>query len=413
MTTTAKTNKPLTNSAGEIYDPFSHKEIQDWGFRDDLCHNCHKTNAEISGYLMQCARCKKAYYCTMKCFNEHLPEHAKWCQSGKMMYEPTRRTGDIPRSKVPAEPPKKKESGTYVAKKKEPVVSDDDSSSSSSSSSDGSYTETSGSEVEKEEQYENSGSDDSISIQENADYGQEVTEGSEASNEWDSDDDSETTIEDNNASTMIGYDEESDFEEEDYEEIIRRSGQAYADSDEEVEEEEIIRGSGRAKFDKGEAEDLVTRRMYNGTFEPLIESPSKDPEVVKLRRVDLGSEKQDGRGLTLSPLSGKGGDKSDSAPISPQRKKSGDDDREFMKGSRPPYLKDQVGDDSEDSEDELDLMRRIAANGGQYLPENRGVLKEEVDLRHVESEAEKKNIEFEKPEWAKQRSLRTTSKGER
>lgn len=38
---------------------------------------------------MQCARCKQAYYCSSKCFNEALPQHQKFCESGVSERNPT------------------------------------------------------------------------------------------------------------------------------------------------------------------------------------------------------------------------------------------------------------------------------------------------------------------------------------
>lgn len=41
-----------------------------YGFKGDRCDLCQKKNSEISGLLMQCSKCKKAYYCSKDCFNK-------------------------------------------------------------------------------------------------------------------------------------------------------------------------------------------------------------------------------------------------------------------------------------------------------------------------------------------------------
>jgi hypothetical protein len=52
------------NSKTEYYD--SAKILSKWGFTDSQCHNCGISNSDINGLLMQCAKCKRAYYCSMK-----------------------------------------------------------------------------------------------------------------------------------------------------------------------------------------------------------------------------------------------------------------------------------------------------------------------------------------------------------
>ena len=51
-------------SKTEYYD--TDRILSKWGFTDNTCHNCHKRNSDLHGLLMQCAKCKKAYYCGMK-----------------------------------------------------------------------------------------------------------------------------------------------------------------------------------------------------------------------------------------------------------------------------------------------------------------------------------------------------------
>lgn len=64
--------------------------LADYGFAEDRCHRCGIHNSEISGLLMQCGKCKKAYYCSMKCFNDDLPWHQKFCQTSRLGYNPSR-----------------------------------------------------------------------------------------------------------------------------------------------------------------------------------------------------------------------------------------------------------------------------------------------------------------------------------
>ncbi|GAX26194.1 hypothetical protein FisN_16Lh010 [Fistulifera solaris] len=60
-----------------------------YGFAEDRCHRCGIHNREISGLLMQCGKCKKAYYCSMKCFNDDLSWHQQFCQTSRIDYAPS------------------------------------------------------------------------------------------------------------------------------------------------------------------------------------------------------------------------------------------------------------------------------------------------------------------------------------
>lgn len=73
-----------------------------YGFSEDRCHRCGIHNSEISGLLMQCGKCKKAYYCSMKCFNDDLPWHQKFCETSHLGYDPPRE--DITKLKVTLPP---------------------------------------------------------------------------------------------------------------------------------------------------------------------------------------------------------------------------------------------------------------------------------------------------------------------
>lgn len=94
------------SSKADYFD--SDRVLSKWGFTDSQCHCCGINNSDINGtygkarvyrvsadknddtgLLMQCGKCKKAYYCSMKCFNEHLPEHQKYCGTKEMFSQPT------------------------------------------------------------------------------------------------------------------------------------------------------------------------------------------------------------------------------------------------------------------------------------------------------------------------------------
>ena len=56
--------------------------LSDWGFQRNACDRCGKPNSEVEGLLMQCSRCRNAYYCSVDCFTADTEEHSKWCQVG-------------------------------------------------------------------------------------------------------------------------------------------------------------------------------------------------------------------------------------------------------------------------------------------------------------------------------------------
>lgn len=60
--------------------------MQQWGFDDVRCHNCGVLNSQCNGLLMQCAKCKKAYYCSSECFNKHLSVHRLTCDVGNFAH---------------------------------------------------------------------------------------------------------------------------------------------------------------------------------------------------------------------------------------------------------------------------------------------------------------------------------------
>jgi MYND finger len=74
-----------------------------FGFSETQCHNCGISNDDIGGFLLQCATCKRAYYCGMKCFNENLPFHQKFCNTNLLESEPIGRRDIVPKKQQPEE----------------------------------------------------------------------------------------------------------------------------------------------------------------------------------------------------------------------------------------------------------------------------------------------------------------------
>lgn len=87
------------------------KFLADWGFTGPNPNNCHRCgihNSMIDGYMIQCAKCKLVYYCSMKCFNVDLEAHRQFCDSGMLHSDVERvKLFDLPRA--PAEDPCSKE----------------------------------------------------------------------------------------------------------------------------------------------------------------------------------------------------------------------------------------------------------------------------------------------------------------
>jgi hypothetical protein len=110
--TNATTNETVdVKSKTEYYN--NERILSEWGFADNKCYNCGILNSDLNGLLMQCGKCKKAYYCGIKvrrqtiktptldrsypkthhylilqCFNQHLPEHNKFCGTKEIYSEP-------------------------------------------------------------------------------------------------------------------------------------------------------------------------------------------------------------------------------------------------------------------------------------------------------------------------------------
>lgn len=60
--------------------------------RHDAALMCciRESNLKPSFFLLvtQCAKCKKAYYCSSKCFNSHLPVHTNFCDAKEITCDP-------------------------------------------------------------------------------------------------------------------------------------------------------------------------------------------------------------------------------------------------------------------------------------------------------------------------------------
>ena len=65
----------------------NESSLKAWGFKTSQCTCCGVQNSELSGLLMQCGKCKQAYYCSSECFNKHFPVHTKECNTGRMNEE--------------------------------------------------------------------------------------------------------------------------------------------------------------------------------------------------------------------------------------------------------------------------------------------------------------------------------------
>ncbi|GKY99086.1 hypothetical protein MPSEU_000864200 [Mayamaea pseudoterrestris] len=59
----------------QILDSMNH--LKKFGFTKNSCDKCGKKNSQLDGKLIQCGKCKKAYYCSLGCFNSDLPAHHK------------------------------------------------------------------------------------------------------------------------------------------------------------------------------------------------------------------------------------------------------------------------------------------------------------------------------------------------
>jgi hypothetical protein len=69
-------------SKSEYYD--SDRILSKWGFTDNQCHKCGVLNSDLNGLLMQCGKCKKAYYCGMKVRFSSLRECPSSCSNPEL-----------------------------------------------------------------------------------------------------------------------------------------------------------------------------------------------------------------------------------------------------------------------------------------------------------------------------------------
>lgn len=69
--------------------------LSKWLFDKNYCFHCGKKNSELDGLLMQCGKCRQAYYCSMKCFNADLEAHQKICNTAEYSHkEPDKTTAE-------------------------------------------------------------------------------------------------------------------------------------------------------------------------------------------------------------------------------------------------------------------------------------------------------------------------------
>lgn len=84
----------VKSETSNTLDEASH--LNDWGFKSSCCDLCGIMNSEIDGLLLQCGKCKNAYYCSYKCFKEALPSHQQFCLSDNVIDDrPRSEIGDI------------------------------------------------------------------------------------------------------------------------------------------------------------------------------------------------------------------------------------------------------------------------------------------------------------------------------
>jgi MYND finger len=71
-----------SNHSTEAVHPYdSAKTLKLWGFTESCCRKCQVSNSKIGGKLMQCGKCRKAYYCSKACFNSDLKAHQMFCKT--------------------------------------------------------------------------------------------------------------------------------------------------------------------------------------------------------------------------------------------------------------------------------------------------------------------------------------------
>jgi len=61
--------------------------VKGFGFYGTHCSCCGIDNASLGGRLMQCSRCKKAWFCGPKCFRKYAIIHETYCLKRQVMLE--------------------------------------------------------------------------------------------------------------------------------------------------------------------------------------------------------------------------------------------------------------------------------------------------------------------------------------
>ena len=78
-------NTTTTNNNEETTHPLDQPELlSKWGFQASACQRCGLKNSQLQGKLLQCGKCKKAYYCSKLCFNQDLTAHQKFCSTERL-----------------------------------------------------------------------------------------------------------------------------------------------------------------------------------------------------------------------------------------------------------------------------------------------------------------------------------------
>ena len=90
--------------------------LKAYGFDESICHRCGLKNSEISGLLLQCGKCKRAYYCGRDCFNKDLERHQQFCTTADLKKGP---------KSFSAIEPKKDDLGADLALHEEKPVEED------------------------------------------------------------------------------------------------------------------------------------------------------------------------------------------------------------------------------------------------------------------------------------------------
>ena len=61
--------------------------LKQWGFQKTACQKCNLVLKDNQDFLIQCSKCKNAYYCSSKCFNADIDAHQKQCETGELAHD--------------------------------------------------------------------------------------------------------------------------------------------------------------------------------------------------------------------------------------------------------------------------------------------------------------------------------------